>query len=499
MNFDPPLPDATRQMLARLGTQIEYTANEPNGLVNLARSEVEDEDLRHLVFYPGIDALILEGTEISDGGLRFIGEMTSLEHLRLLDAPISDQGLTHLLDLSKLERLNIGCGPGCMPAGLRPAPAERVRRNQITDRGLGYLTDLPALRILNLMATRVTDNGLSQHIPQLPALIGLSFAYLDISDAALLALESVAWLERINLTHTAVTNDGIVNFVSGKAHTLQHLNLSNTGVSDAALTECLPNTQLIYLSLMDTGITDAACKACINCEWLSHLRLNCTDVTDDGVRELTNCANLRRLDLLETKVTDTSLAWLSDTKVEQLGLGYTSVTDAGVPALTDFTTLQSLDLQGTSITDRGLRFLVSATGLRRLYLERTKITNAGIEFLLHLPLESLSLNPKIDDTGLATLSRHTSLRQLAIWNCRVTSWEPLKNLDCLRVLLIDDSVQDLIPLRSLNELEVLLLWGDNFSATEFAKLRLSLPNCQIKNIPSRKSALCEFRSLCEGH
>ncbi len=360
------------------------------------------------------------------------------------------------------------------------------------------MTELSALRSLSLKATRVTDDGLLQHIPQLAGLQGLSLAYLDISDASLLALESVAWLERINLRHTAITNDGIVNLVCGKAHTLRQLNLSNTAISDEALAECLPNSQLNHLSLIDTGITDAACKECGSCEWLADLRLDLTDITDDGVRHLTNCAHLQTLDLFRTKVTDTSLVWLSDTRVEHLGLGYTSVTDAGIPALTEFPALQSLDLQGTSLTDRGLRFLGSVASLSRLHLEHTKIANAGIEFLLQLPLESLSLNPKIDNAGLNTLSNHKSLRRLAIWNCRVTGWQPLKNLDRLQVLLIDDSVIDLSPLRLLNQLEVLLLWGDQFSPTEVARLRLALPQCQIKTLAACERAVDEFWNLCRG-
>ncbi|QDU13073.1 Leucine Rich repeats (2 copies) [Gimesia maris] len=160
MNHEPSLPEEASQMLARLGSQIEYTANEPNGLVNLMNSEVANEDLRHLIFYPGFEALILDNTSISDAGLNFIGEMRNLERVGLYDTLVSDDGLKPLLKLSKLEKLNIACAPGCLPPGLRPVPAANVRRNQITDRGLGYLTELSSLRSLNLQATRVTDAGL---------------------------------------------------------------------------------------------------------------------------------------------------------------------------------------------------------------------------------------------------------------------------------------------------------------------------------------------------
>lgn len=496
MNYEPPLPEEANQMLARFGSQIEYTANEPHGLINLTSSEVANEDLRHLVFFPGFEALLLDYTNISDAGLNIIGEMSNLERVGLYDALVSDDGLKPLLKLSKLEKLNIACAPGCFPPGLRPVPAAEVRRNQITDRGLGYLTELTSLRNLNLQATRVTDAGLLQHLPELSRLQRLSLGYLDITDAALLAVESLAWLESINLCHTAVSNDAIVNLVSAKAFSLRRLNLSNTVIKDQALAECLPGAQLKQLELSDTGITDAACEACVECDWLTDLCLDFTDITDDGVRHLANCSQLRRLGLLNTKITDTSLVWLSDTGIEDLGLGYTAITDAGIPALPDFPALESLDLRKTSITDKGLRFLSAATNLKQLQLENTGITNTGIEYLLSLPLESLSLNSSIGNAGLNTLALHNSLRNLAIWNCGVTDWQPLAKLERLEVLLIDDSVTDLSPLRELEQLRFLLLWGEHFSPTDLFRLRLSLPQCQIRTFPPLSCALGEFWCLC---
>jgi hypothetical protein len=226
--------------------------------------------------------------------------------------------------------------------------------------------------------------------------------------------------------------------------------------------------------------------------------LDLTDVTDDGVRYLANCVHLQNLDLFKTRVTDASLVWLSDTKVEHLGLGSTSLTDVGIPVLTDFSALQSLDLQWTAVTDKGLRFLSQAPHLDRLFLENTRISNAGLEFLLDLPLKSLSLNPRIDDTGLKTLSHHEKLRCLAIWDAKVTSWQPLTLLDRLQVLLVDDSVMDLSPLQTLRQLEALLLWGERFSPTELARLRLSLPKCQIRTFAPHERADDEFRNLSRG-
>lgn len=113
MEFEnQPFPDAALELLARLGTGIEYTESEPDGIVNLTESDVTDDDLGHLVFYPGFAALDLTMTQITDAGLRFTGEMRSLENLSLYQTHITDVGLKELGRLSKLERLNIGTCPG---------------------------------------------------------------------------------------------------------------------------------------------------------------------------------------------------------------------------------------------------------------------------------------------------------------------------------------------------------------------------------------------------
>ncbi len=483
-------------MLARFGTHVEYTERNPHGFVNLERSEVQNDDLRDLIYYPGFAGLNLDWTSISDAGMPHVGEMSRLEDLRLSDTLISDDGLSELTGLPKLERLSIGCHPGCFPAGQRPVSPRQVRRNQITNVALGYLTEFLALRSLNLRATRVNDNGLLRHVPDLPSLQSLSLAYLDITSRGLVALDSLAWIERLDLTHTAVGCEAIVSLVNEKAHTLRRLDLSNTAVDDSTLASFPHDLQLLELALMDTHVTDLGCEHLPKCQWLTKLQLDLTDVTDDGIRILTDCEHIRTLGLYKTKVTDTSLVWLSDSVLEHLGLAQTQVTDAGMPVLAEYSELKSLDFRSTAITDKGLRFLSQALGLEQLYLERTQISNAGLGFLLELPLESLSLNPSIDDVGLEILCDHERIRRLAILNAEVSTWQPLARLERLEVLLVDDSVPDVSSLRSLRSLKILMLWGDGFSATSLGKLRNALPECHIVSFPVNARADCEFRKLC---
>ena len=351
-----------------------------------------------------------------------------------------------------------------------------------------------ALRALELRATRITDEGLLNCLPEMPQLQELNFGYLDITDKGLCAIDSLSWLERLNLRHTAVSNDAIIRLVNEKAHTLVRLNLSNTVVNDTALAEFPEQSRLQSLSLLDTGITDEGVRHVARFDGLQRLRLDMTEVSDDGIRHLAACESLQKLELYKTNVTDTSLIWLSDSKIEHLGLGATSVTDVGMPVLTEFSDLRSLDLQFTTLSDKGLRFLSEVSQLQVLYLEHTAISNAGLSFLIDLPLETLSLNLGISDAGVNVISKIPTLKNLGIWY-GVESWKQLAKFESLQVLLIDDSVKDLSPLHKLRQLKVLLLSGEKFSSTEVARLRLALPECRIKSYRSLGDAICDFRSL----
>jgi len=355
---------------------------------------------------------------------------------------------------------------------------------------------MKSLRGLSLDATRVTDAGLIQYLPEMPALQGLSLGYVNMSDVGLKALDYILWLEHANLRSTAISSEAIVEFMESKSHTLHRLDLSITVTDDETLAGFPRRTQLRNLSLSDTGISDISCTHIARQEWLSELNLSFTDISDDGVRSLADCRYLKHLELQKTKITDTSFIWLSDSKIEHLGVGVTTIKDAGIPALADFPELRSLELHATALTDKGLCFLKDASRLESLRLEGTRISNAGLDALLALPLVSLSLNPKINEFGLKAISQHTTLRRMAICNADATSWSPLENLKQLEVLLIDDSVEDFSSIRKMNQLKVLMLWGDRFLALELSKLRLALPQCNIVVLEKHERGWMEFWNLC---
>ncbi len=364
----------------------------------------------------------------------------------------------------------------------------------MTDVGLAHLVDLSSLRVLRLRATRITDHGLVECLPLMPQLRELNLSYLDITGRSLDACQQLSGLESLNLRHTPVDGDSIVRLVDRFAHILRKVTLDNTVLCDQDLAEFPQESALRKLAIADTGISDVGLQYIAGLRDLEDLTLSCTAVSDDGIRYLEGKTSLKAIELFRTQVTDTSLVWLSDLPINTLGLGATQVTDAGMPSLTDFSQLEWLDLARTSISDRGLRFLSQSEKLNALFLESTRVTNDGLAFLTQLPLLTLSLNLGINQTGMSHLSKIPTLKHLAIWN-QVETLNDLQKLTDIQVLLIDDSVQDVSPIRALKKLRFLILWGNAFRSTEIAKLRLALPQCRFMACQSNEDPRQVFRSL----
>ncbi|MEJ7594903.1 MAG: hypothetical protein WKF77_25535 [Planctomycetaceae bacterium] len=474
---DSFLPDAFHEMLARFGTQIEYSECSPEGCVNLARTEVANEDLADLVCYPGFAKLNLAHTGISDIGLRFIGELTSLEQLSLEGTRITDAGLVEIAGLSNLDWLHIGDSWMGFP-GKRPVPASDVPREmQIGNDALGFLTGLRSLDTLFLTGTRVTDVGVLKHIPDLQAVQKLGLDLLDITDQGLFALHSMPSLRSISLAHTGVSDDGIVELVR-QSLSVEKLTLGNTAVSDTALAQLSDLAQITKLALFDTGITNRGLESISHLPNLSSLNLDRTSVTDAGITHLARLVAMQKLSLNRTTITDRSLAEVSNLEIHTLSASFTAVTDKGMSAVCRLQSLQDLSLDGNNITDVGLRILSEGTNRRSLY--RTEVTNSGLSVLARMPLECLCLSVSIDDVGIRNLSQIATLSQLSLRSIDVSSLDGFSRLtELVWLTIMHGTVIDLSPLMKLSNLKVLTYHAEGIQASEVARLRRALPQCQI--------------------
>ncbi len=163
-------------------------------------------------------------------------------------------------------------------------------------------------------------------------------------------------------------------------------------------------------------------------------------------------------------LTDDDLAFLELTpETQNLSLGRTSVSDAGLKHVTSLTQLEWLDVAYTAVGDEGLACARSATRLNHLIAEHTRITDAALETVAGFgELEILDLTgTQITDAGLAHLRPLSKLRELGLGQTAVT----------------DAGMEHL---RGLKNLEVLDLGGTQVTREGFLRLKPSLPRLKTE-------------------
>lgn len=127
---------------------------------------------------------------------------------------------------------------------------------------------------------------------------------------------------------------------------------------------------------------------------LENLAIGHTLITDAGLAEILPQPKLTWLDLAATKISDVSAPriGLCD-NLEQLNLEATKVTDAALPHLAKCSRLIELDLSGCEITSAGLVPLTALQNLQVLWLTDTQVDDAGLQRLRSLKqLRQLHVN-----------------------------------------------------------------------------------------------------------
>ena len=171
----------------------------------------------------------------------------------------------------------------------------------LIDDRLAPLADLRHLRVLELRATELTDNGLVH-------------------------IRNLTQLEQVNLASTHVTDDGLSHLA--RLDRLTELNLSSTNVHGSGLRHVSWDLEVLEL----TG----------------------SQVRPPGLRSLAKLNQLRVLGLANTRTDDDSLRHIAQLQaLEALNLSESRITDAGIESLIKLQHLKSLDVSETAITKAG--------------------------------------------------------------------------------------------------------------------------------------------------
>lgn len=162
---------------------------------------------------------------------------------------------------------------------------------------------------------RSPPTGWMQVVAKVPRMRRLEVPYTDLNDDALKQMQSLPYLEVVDFSHTAVTDQGL-----------------------CALGEQQP--RLRSVSFYNTSITDDGI-ACLPVRNITTLELGRTDLS--GLRALEGAVALEVLSLVDTAVDSGELGALVALPIRELHLDGTRVDDEAVPYLLQMPNLERVN------------------------------------------------------------------------------------------------------------------------------------------------------------
>ncbi|KAL0905996.1 hypothetical protein M5K25_024455 [Dendrobium thyrsiflorum] len=361
-----------------------------------------------------------------------------------------------------------------------------------------YLSAFRYLHSLNIADCKNVNNFALWHLSGHSSLNELDLSRCSkITDAGIKHLLSIATLEKLCVSETGLTADGVLSLSSFV--NLRVLDLGGIPVTDTALSSLQALTQLEHLDLWGSEISNVGAATFEKFPMLSILNIAWTKVTRMPILSIA-CLNMSNCTIHSivdgdntatatlSKLIVTGAAFIDADQVFpilQLGcLKFLDISCSNIGSfnfLVNLRNLEHLNLRYSQITD-GLMEQVASAGekLRYLNLSNTKITSHALSVLVGcVPnLENISLSHTlVDDTSLAYISMTSSLRLVDLSHTRIRgfvysgrensdkmlSLSALQNLSNLRSLNLEDTkVMDeaLQPLSLLTELECLYLKSD---------------------------------------
>jgi internalin A len=243
-----------------------------------------------------------------------------------------------------------------------------------------------------------------------------------INDAEMIELARLPDLERLDLSHTRISDEGMLNLKPAPK---------------------IKDLKLFY----SEWITDQGMTAIKGWKHLKRLNLRGTRISDGTLETVSRITGIEALDIAHTEVTDLGLENLITlVNLKELAVGRGRLSNLGLVALRMLPTLTHLDLSGArptppdNPTGRGagsgmpeetLKAIAELKDLRVLYLGFSAIGPDGLRTLGSLDkIEKLGLQgcSRIDDAALAELAKWKSLKYLDVQEAPVTE----KGLTLLR-------------------------------------------------------------------
>jgi Leucine-rich repeat (LRR) protein len=248
-----------------------------------------------------------------------------------------------------------------------------LRGTWVTDTELLDVAQLPKLERLDLSHTRITDEGLL-HLKPAKEIRDLNLFYAEqITDQGMAAIREWKNLKRLNVRGTRIF-DGTLAIVSGLTQ-LEALDIAYTQVTDNGLDGLVPLTKLRELSIGRSKLNKNALEVLRLLPTLEYLDLGGphpgsggyrakpgTPMPEEVPRAISELKQLRVLKLSYSEINAEGLRILDTLdQVEKLSLtGSSHVDDRSMAELAKWKSLKYLDVQGTKVTSEGVAVLEKA-------------------------------------------------------------------------------------------------------------------------------------------
>jgi hypothetical protein len=222
----------------------------------------------------------------ADAALAEAGKLPHLYRLAIAFTPVTNAGLDHLRQLTSLESLKLGNLDGTTNDGFKAIEGlTRLRELELeslplTDAMLSLLPRLTELRRLELEQLNLTDAGMV-HLEGLVKLRTLTLDSVPITSPALDRLRRMTHLSTLKIRKTAVQDLGAIRHLAE----LRELYIMRNPIDDNGLAPVAEHAALEKLDLSHTAVTDAALEHLRNLPRLLHLDLKKTHLTPAAVAE----------------------------------------------------------------------------------------------------------------------------------------------------------------------------------------------------------------------
>ena len=244
--------------------------------------------------------------------------------------------------------------------------------------------------------------------------IGVNLRGSWINDAEMIQLAAMPDLERLDLSHTRITDEGLVRLKL--APKIRDLNLFYAEwITDQGMTAIAGWKHLRRLNVRGTRISDGTLAIVSRMTGLEALDIAHTQVTDNGLDHLITLAHLKELAMGGGRRSPSAFAVLRMLPtLTHLDVGGARPTPPDMPGR---------ESAGPGIPEESLRAMAELKDLRVLKLGHSNITGAGLRILSTLEkVEKLGLEGcrRIDDNAVAALAGWKSLRHLDLQDTQVT-------------------------------------------------------------------------------